>query len=69
MTILELEDFFNDREIPKSMKLNDCEFATDLPKLISSNISYLKSNPGNKGYMPYYRQLIEIRNKLISHES
>lgn len=33
---------------------------TDVKKFIDLNISYLKSNPKNKRYLPYYDRLLEF---------
>lgn len=64
MTILELETYFNSVELPKEMRVSNFEYIHDVKKFVESHLSYLKHNPGNKLFEPYYNRLIELKNKL-----
>lgn len=64
--INDLVEYFNSIDIPESLQLNDCTYIFDLNKCINSNIQYLMWHPGNKTYMPYFTQLVEIKEKLQS---
>lgn len=60
-TIDELEEFFATAEIKW---LSDCERIKAANKFIKSHLEYLKSNSGNKAYMPYYDRLVKIKKIL-----
>jgi hypothetical protein len=64
MSLSELIEYFNKEDLPKTLQLNECEFCNDVHKVVESNISYLQSHPGNAMYMPYYLQLVEIKNRI-----
>lgn len=51
------------KDLKGDMYLNEYTYIPDLQKCIKSHIMYLKSNKGNKGYMPYYERLMEIYKK------
>lgn len=58
------EEFFNSIDLPKEIRINECEYCVDLPKLISTHISCLRANPGNRRYLAYYDRLQLIYNAL-----
>lgn len=43
----------------KNLNLKDGKI-TDVKKFIELNISYLKSQSGNRRYLPYYTRLLEF---------
>lgn len=66
MSIADLETYFQ-RELPKSLRLNECTLIIDLPKMVERHLSYLKAAKGkiNKRTMlPYYERLITVKNGL-----
>lgn len=69
MSLDELEAYFSSLELPKSIQLDECTWVNDVQKLIDSNISYLRANTGNKGYMPYYNQLIQLKDAITTKEN
>jgi len=58
------ELYFNSIDIPQEFKISDCEYCYDLPKLITSHLSCLKANSGNRRYLAYYDRLHLIYNTL-----
>lgn len=64
MSLKSLEDYFSSIQLPDTLRINQCTFANNLRKLVDSNIEYLKAHPGNKVYLPYYNQLVEIKKVL-----
>lgn len=64
MHLRELKKWFAKQELPKEMRINQCTYCTDVKKCVESCIATLEANPKNKGYLPYYDQLMEIK-KII----
>lgn len=65
MNIKQLEQYFNSIELSESpIELKQGETIINVKKYIDANLSYLKSNPGNKAFTPYYERLIQLKNKL-----
>ena len=64
MKIEELENYFATVELPKSIKLNRWTFISDARLCVESLLRFLNNHPKNKGYMPYYRHLLQIYNFL-----
>jgi hypothetical protein len=60
MKLPELKEFFN-RELPKEVRISECEFIQDVPKFVKSHISALENNK-NKTFIPYYLRLIKLYN-------
>ena len=63
MKLPELETFFEEyykEHTPKEIKLSNCETIVDPIKFWKSHVSYLKGNPGNVMFMPYYRRLLRL---------
>lgn len=58
------ESYFDSINIPQEFKISNCEYCYDLPKLITSHLSYLKANSGNRRYLAYYDRLHLIYNTL-----
>lgn len=64
LTIDDLEVFFDSYDLDIMIQLNESTLINNLKECVESNILYLRSNPGRKGYMPYYLQLLEIKDYL-----
>ncbi len=62
--LTELEKWFNEQELPETLKLNGWITIPDLKKCVNNNIEVLKHNSGKRAFMPYYKQLIEIKKRL-----
>lgn len=68
MTLPDLEKYFQ-RELPKSLRLNECTLIIDLPKMVETHLSYFKAAKGKvhkRTMIPYYERLIQVKNKLKS---
>jgi hypothetical protein len=63
-TLETLEKFFKETELPKQVGLNYCTVITDTEKFIESSFATLKSNSGNKTFMPYYERLVKLKEIL-----
>lgn len=61
VTLDDLEQWFKDNPPPKEVRLNRYSVITDTDKFIKSHISVLRAHSGNKGYMPYYERLIQLK--------
>ena len=59
MTLQQIKDELSDLDISGCLTIQ-CEIYTDIPKVITSHIAYLESNPKNKAYLPYYNRLLNI---------
>tara|TARA_R100000742_G_C4272664_1_gene91941 strand:- start:1041 stop:1253 length:213 start_codon:yes stop_codon:yes gene_type:complete len=64
VTLDELERRFNEMEIPEE-PISIIGGVINNPKLfINSHISYLRANPKNKTFRPYYDRLLHLLNYL-----
>ena len=64
MDIKDLETFFNSCELPEQVVLDQCTTLIDPKLFVQTHLKALKSNPGNKTYLPYYDRLVKLYNKL-----
>ena len=64
--IKKLESYFNQCNLPNSLKLDKGIFISDLKNMINSHISYIKNNIENNTHKPYLSRLEAIRIKLES---
>lgn len=48
----------------KNLQLRKEIFLPDVEKTVNSYIHYLEANPGEKAYLPYYYNLMEIYKNL-----
>lgn len=64
MNINQLEEYFNSIDLLESIQLDQCTFVGNVKQLIDSNLLYLRSHPGNKRFMPYYNQLLQLKDKI-----
>lgn len=66
MTLKDLKEFFASVELPTEMRLSDYEYITDVQMFVASHINFLEHNSGNKRFMPYYKRLVKLKEKLES---
>lgn len=59
MTLKELKKELKKLEIPNQIKIGAKNF-NNVQKTIDSHIRYLEANKGNKAFMPYWYNLLEI---------
>ncbi|WP_124643001.1 DUF6965 family protein [Amniculibacterium aquaticum] len=59
--ISELETYFDNVTLPKSLRLNKCSIVNDCNKFVKSHLSTVKSNNGNRTFTPYLNRLQELR--------
>lgn len=68
MSLDELEVWFNHQQIPSEIKLDGITWIADVPKMIQTHIMYLRHNPGNKTFMPYYQRLMQVKHIMQSQK-
>ena len=56
-----LEKELKEMTFPEQVRISKGELITNVPKMIAGHLKMLKSNPGNKLFMPYYDRLILLR--------
>ena len=61
MTLKELKKELKKLEIPNQLTIGAKNF-NNVQKTIDSHIRYLEANKGNKAFMPYWHNLLEIYN-------
>ncbi len=66
MQLPELKKWFAKQKIPQDLQLNEWEYIPNLEFTINTLIANLEANKKNKGYLPYYEKLIEIKEKLTN---
>lgn len=64
MNLKQLDTYFSSVKLPESIWLNNWTFVSNVCKFVESNMCYLKANSGNKTFYPYYKQLVELINKI-----
>ena len=62
----EMVEWFNTRELPKTLQINKSSFSPDLPLTVESLIMQAEQNLGNYTMAGSFRLLKEIREKLES---
>ena len=63
--ISELETYFEGTTIPAvPIKLNACTTIVDIPKFIHSHLACVKTNNGNRTFLPYLERLRELQQYL-----
>lgn len=66
--IAELENYYEGIELPtQPVKLNQCSTITNCSLFIESHFSTVKSNNGNKYYLPYLNRLQELKQVLTTN--
>lgn len=68
--IAELENYFASIELPKyTIQLNNYSIILDCSLFISSHLSTLKANKGNKNFVAHLHRLQELRTVLLSNNN
>ena len=60
MKLEELEAYFASAELPEYIELEGGVLQIKTKKAIESHIRYLKGNPKNRAYKPYFERLVKI---------
>jgi len=63
MTMEQLDATFAG-ELPDQMQLDPATKIMNLRKCIDTHMELLKNNPGNAKYLPFYKRLVRIAEKL-----
>lgn len=64
MNLNDLEKEYKKIELPEQIVMDESTIILNPKQFVSSHISILKSNTGNKRFKPYYDRLLEVYNKL-----
>ncbi len=64
MKLPDLKEWFNKQDLPKELQLNKWTKINNTKEAVNSLINLLEKRSGNKGYLPYYKLLTEIKEKL-----
>ena len=64
--ILAIQEWFYGRDFPTPVTICQGHVVSDVKKMVASHVGILKSKIGEKGYLPYYNRLVELR-KLIEN--
>ena len=60
--ISELEHFFSSITIPtQPIRLNQCSIIKDIPRFIDSHLAAVKTNSGNRTFLPYLNRLQDLK--------
>jgi hypothetical protein len=59
--IEEIKKFFNNRDLPETVKLDSNTIITDVNKFVQSHIQYVENNIGNKTFLPYLERLQKLK--------
>lgn len=62
--IQEIEDFFKDKELSKTIKLNDWTMILNVKNFVDTHISTVKFNNGKESFLPYLDRLFELKNYI-----
>lgn len=57
VALSEIEAYFKQNPPTKTVKIRPGEGIINPPVWVEKQIGYLKANPGNKTYLPYYHRL------------
>lgn len=64
MKLPELEIFFKTANYPDEIRIDECSIITNVEKMVTNHIKFLKANSGNRKYQPYYDRLILVYRTL-----
>lgn len=64
VTLKQMEEFFNTVKLPETFEFAPHMKSTNTRATVDSHIATLKSNTGNKRFMPYYNRLKQIYQTL-----
>lgn len=59
-----MEAFFANITLPNQIKLSECEYISDLPKMVDSHIQTIKSNKDKAFIIPYVERLRKVAQLL-----
>lgn len=60
--------FFEGRQLPKQLRLDEWTMITDLPAMVAKHIEYIDRNNGNPLFRPYYTRLRQIKKIILENE-
>jgi hypothetical protein len=60
MKLEELEAYFASAELPEYIELEGGVLQIETKTAVESHIRYLKGNPKNRAYKPYFERLVKI---------
>lgn len=61
ITIKEIEEYFSGRKTKvEGFEIDCCSRVIDGEKFYQSHLSFLKANPGNERFIPYYNRLLKF---------
>jgi hypothetical protein len=65
VNLKQIETFFSDYKFEENvLNLDVCTKITDLKNYVETQIHLLKSNSGNRSYLPYYNRLLKVYLKI-----
>lgn len=61
MDINELEIWYKHQQLPKEIRLDGHVWISDCEQFVRSHFQYLRSNGGNKTFIPYFQRLLTLK--------
>ena len=58
---IQLQSYFENIELPKTLQLNKSELITNVEKFIQSHLQVVLSNPNRNVYKPYLDRLEQVK--------
>lgn len=55
--------------IPSKITLNSFTVITNVPKFFDGHISVLKSHPGDRRYIPFYKRLLKVYKMIVDNDN
>jgi hypothetical protein len=68
LTVDELLIELQKHDLQRCLQLDAATYIENIFNTVKSHEMYLKANPKNKAYMPYYNRLVKILQKLETNE-
>lgn len=59
-----IEQYFNGRELPHEIRLNNWTHIEDVHKMVDGHIAVIRANNGNLLYKRFYIRLKQLKRKL-----
>lgn len=66
--VQELIDFYNRKDLPKSVAISPHEVVVDVKQFAEVHLSFITNHSGNPRYLPYYERLVAVKNKIESNK-
>lgn len=60
--------FFQNRELPDQLRLDEWTVITDVPAMVQKHIEYIDRNNGNPIFRMYYIRLRQLKKLILEHE-